>query len=152
MTYWRLDFASSKGTPPPQLLGKVYQARDMAEAILLDIFEKEKDDFQSNNNDLCQRKLQKIERMYNFQTQKAQKELEERKTVLTRLRKSSKPDDQRIIPAWEGRVREAERQMEEIKGKKQEQLGELEKRKDVSYSYQLLSVAMVEFGADSKKG
>jgi hypothetical protein len=124
----------------------------MAEAILLDIFEKEKADSQSNNNDLYQRKLQKIERLYNFQTQKAQKELEERETVLARLRKSSKPDDQRIIPAWEGRVREAERQMEEIKGKKQEQLGELEKRKHVSYSYQLLSVAMVEFGADSKKG
>jgi len=151
MTYRRFDLASSKRTPSSELLSKVYQARDVAEAMLLDILEREKDDFQSKNNGLYQTKLQKIERLYDFQTRKAQKELEERETVLARLRKSPKPDDQRIVPAWEGRVREAKRQIEEIKGKRQEELGELEKRKTVSYSYQLLNVAVVEFATGKEK-
>ena len=150
MAYEKFDFSSSERAPSPELLSKVFEARDVAEAMVLDTLEKEKDDFQTKNNDLYQTKLQKIERLYDFQSQKAQKELEERRTVLARLRESSKPDDQRIIPAWEGRVREAERHIEEIKEKKQEVAGEVEKRKHVSYSYQLLNAAVVEFATDKE--
>jgi ATP-dependent helicase HepA len=145
MAYKRFGPGSPSRAPSLDLLGKVYLARDVAETELLDILQRKKEAFESTNDGLYQIKLRKLERLYDFQTQKAQKELKETETVLTRLRQSTKPDDQRVVPAWEGRAREAKRQIEEIEGKRREVTGGLEKQKYVACSYQLMNVALVDF-------
>ena len=112
---------------------------------MLDALQKEWELHQRQNQELLDLKSQKIEKLYRCLSFKAEKDLLATRAKLSELQRSDRPEDKKILPAWEGRVREAERRLNELAERKRKDLKELEERKEFKESWNLLNIAFIEF-------
>ena len=90
------------------------------------------------------REQQRLTAWFDQRERNAADKLADVATTLNRLRASSDPGDQRILPVWEARHRDAERLVHELPREREQRLASLERGRMPDIEWKLVAAARIE--------
>jgi hypothetical protein len=111
-----------------------------SQEIIAGIANQEMEKVERRNLQDYEKKLEKVVRLFDFRLQDQKDELEERNQ---RLEDAEKKDQKQILPAIKGQVSATEKRIEDLRQQKENELAQLEKRRDVRLSIDQLNLAYV---------
>lgn len=120
-----------------------------SERILLNRLVEEQRELQQAAEELYQRELSKIDKVYELRIEKEKDKISADRELLQRLERSSDESERRIIPAIQGRIAAAERAIADLEEECKERREELERRKRVDFDFELLNAALLRTPASN---
>jgi len=113
-----------------------------SQAIVEQIAKQEMEEARKRNAQGYNEIREKLVRLFDYRLRNQQEELKQRQA---RLEDARQKGQKRILPALEGQVRATERRISDLEQQHDSKLAELQKKRDVNLSIELLNVALVVF-------
>jgi hypothetical protein len=100
-------------------------------------------EIQSQNDSLYDYEIARAERLHNHRAVNKHREIENLKNRISRGEESRDPDVLRVLPAWRGLLRAADREIEALEVQLQETLRQLGAKREISLRYSLSALAVI---------